>query len=58
MLKQIIEWLLARFSEPSTWQGVTIVASAAGVRVEPDLALQIATTGASIFGLINMIKKG
>jgi hypothetical protein len=58
MFKQIIEWLLARLSEPSTWQGVTIVASAAGVRVEPDLVLQIATTGASIFGLINMIKKG
>ena len=58
MFKQIIEWLLARFSEPSTWQGVTIVASAAGVNMQPELATQIATVGAGIFGLINIIKKG
>lgn len=58
MFKQIIEWLLARFSEPSTWQGVTVVASAAGVNMQPELATQIATVGAGIFGLINIIKKG
>lgn len=58
MFKQIIEWILARFSEPSTWQGVTVVASAAGVNMQPELATQIATVGASIFGLINIIKKG
>ena len=58
MFKQLIEWVLARFSEPSTWQGVTIVASAAGVNMQPELATQIATVGAGIFGLINIIKKG
>jgi hypothetical protein len=58
MFKQIIEWLLSRFSEPSTWQGVTVVASAAGVNMQPELATQIATVGAGIFGLINIIKKG
>ena len=58
MFKQFLEWVLARFSEPSTWQGVTIVASAAGVNMQPELATQIATVGASIFGLINIIKKG
>lgn len=54
----IFKWVIERLSEASTWQGITIVASAAGVRIEPELALQIATTGASVFGLINVIKKG
>lgn len=58
MFKHFLEWLLERLGEASTWQGAAIVASAAGVKLEPDLALQIATTGASVFGLINMIKKG
>ena len=54
----LFKWIIERLSEASTWQGITIVASAAGVRIEPELALQIATAGASVFGLINVIKKG
>ena len=54
----IFKWIIERLSEASTWQGITVVASAVGVRIEPELAFQIGTTGASIFGLINMIKKG
>lgn len=57
-MSAIFKWVIERLSEASTWQGITIVASAAGVRIEPELALQIATTGASVFGLINVIKKG
>jgi len=58
MLKHFLDWLLARLGEASTWQGVTIVASAAGANLEPELATQIASVGASVFGLINIIKKG
>ena len=58
MFKHFLEWLLERLGEASTWQGVTIVASAAGANLEPALATQIATVGASVFGLINIIKKG
>lgn len=58
MFKHFLEWALARLSEASTWQGITIVASAAGANLEPDMAAQIGTVGASIFGLINIIKKG
>jgi hypothetical protein len=54
----LFKWVIERLSEASTWQGITVVVSAAGVRIEPELALQIATTGASVFGLINVIKKG
>lgn len=58
VLKLILAWVVARLSEASTWQGITVIATAAGARIEPELALQIATTGASVFGLINVIKKG
>lgn len=58
MLKVFLSWLLERLGEASTWQGVTIVASAAGANLQPELATQIATVGAGIFGLINIIKKG
>lgn len=58
MFKIFLAWALARLSEASTWQGVTIVASAAGANLQPELATQIATVGASVFGLINIIKKG
>lgn len=54
----LFKWVVDRLSEASTWQGIVVFASAAGIRIEPELALQIATTGASIFGLINMVKKG
>ena len=58
MVKIFLSWLLERLGEPSTWQGVTIVASAAGASMKPEVASQIAEVGASVFGLINIIKKG
>ena len=58
MFKHFLDWLLERLGEASTWQGVTIVASAAGASLQPEVASQIAEVGASVFGLINIIKKG
>lgn len=58
MTKQLINWTLQRLSEPSTWQGFVILLTATGVNIHPTLAAQIMTTGASIFGLINIVKKG
>jgi hypothetical protein len=51
-------WLLDRLKEPSTWQGLVTIATAAGIQVNPDVALHVATVGASIFGMINVVKKG
>lgn len=54
----LFKWVIERLSEASTWQGIVVIATSAGARIEPELALQIATAGASVFGLINVIKKG
>ena len=57
-MKLIWSWLLERLREPSTWQGLVTIATAAGVQVNPDVALHVATVGAGVFGLINVVKKG
>lgn len=53
-----IDWIIDRLREPSTWQGITVIATTAGISVEPQLASEIAKAGASIFGLIYVVKKG
>lgn len=53
-----IDWVIDRLREPSTWQGITVIATTAGISVEPQLASEIAKAGASIFGLIYVVKKG
>jgi hypothetical protein len=53
-----MEWLLARLQEPSTYQGLAVVATAAGVNIAPELQSHIISVGVSVIGLINFIKKG
>ena len=50
-------WIKKRFKEPSTYQGITAIASAVGVSVSPELWEGIATLAVSIIGLIQVIKK-
>lgn len=57
-MKLIFLWLFDRLAEASTWQGIVTIATAAGVNVNPELALHIASVGAGVFGLISVVKKG
>lgn len=57
-MSAFFDWIVDRLKEPSTWQGMTVLATTAGISVEPQLASEIAKAGASIFGLIYVIKKG
>jgi len=50
-------WLKARLKEPSTYQGVTAIAGAIGVSVQPDLYESIAALMLAIIGVIQTIKK-
>lgn len=50
-------WLKARLKEPSTYQGVTAIAGAIGVTVQPDLYESIAALMLAIIGVIQTIKK-
>ena len=50
-------WLKARLKEPSTYQGVTAIAGAIGVSIQPDLYESIAALMLAIIGVIQTIKK-
>lgn len=57
-MKVLLLWALDRLKEPSTWQGFTVIATAVSSSLNPELAGKIAEIGASVFGLIYIIKKG
>ncbi len=50
--------ILDRLSENSTWRGLILLATAAGVNLEPDLQNQIVAAGLGLVGLINVLRKG
>ena len=50
--------ILDKLSENSTWRGLILLATAAGVNMEPELQNQIVAAGLGLVGLINVIRKG
>jgi hypothetical protein len=52
-----INYILARLSENSTWRGILLVATAAGLKLEPELQNQILAAGLGLVGLINVLRK-
>jgi hypothetical protein len=50
--------ILDKLSENSTWRGLILLATAAGVNLEPDLQNQIVAAGLGLVGLINVLRKG
>jgi hypothetical protein len=57
-MMSLIGIVIARLSENSTWRGLILVATALGVKLEPELQNQIVTAGLSLVGLINIVRKG
>jgi len=55
---KIVNILIERLSENSTWRGVILVVTALGLRLEPELQNQIVAAGLSLVGIINIIRKG
>jgi hypothetical protein len=55
---KIVNILLERLSENSTWRGIILIATAVGVKIEPELQEAILVAGLSLVGLINIIRKG
>lgn len=49
--------ILEKLSENSTWRGLILVATAAGVHLEPELQNQIVAAGLSLVGIINVLRK-
>jgi hypothetical protein len=57
-MKNIINVIIERLTENSTWRGLILIATAAGLRLEPELQSQIIASGLALVGLINVIRKG
>jgi hypothetical protein len=55
---KIVNILLERLSENSTWRGLILVATALGVKLDPELQNQILVAGLGLVGLINVLRKG
>ncbi len=52
-----ISYILDRAAESSSWRGAILVATALGLRLEPELQNQIVAAGLGLVGLINLLRK-
>lgn len=55
-MEGLLKWVAARLKEPSTYQGLATILTAAGIFLSPELWLGIGTFGAAIVGLVQVIK--
>jgi hypothetical protein len=55
---KLINIALDRLSENSTWRGLILVATALGVKLDPELQNQILAAGLGLVGIINVLRKG
>lgn len=53
----MFNYLLERANEPSTWRGVVLLATAAGVKIAPELLDAIVSTGLAVTGLLGVLTK-
>lgn len=54
---KIVDWIVDRLKEKSTWLGITALLSAAGVVLAPEQLDAIATAGVAIAGAIAIFTK-
>ena len=55
---KIVNILPERLSENSTWRGLILVATALGLKLDPELQNQILAAGLGVIGIINVLRKG
>jgi hypothetical protein len=56
-MDELLNWVLNRLSEKSTWLGIVGILSAFGVYVSPDLGEAIATAGLAVGSAIALFIK-
>ena len=54
----ILNTILSRLTENSTWRGAILVATALGLKLDPEHQEAIIAAGLSLVGLINILRKG
>ena len=53
----VIKWAADRLKAASTWRGLTMLLTALGISVKPDLMEQIIVAGTGVAGLIGIVTK-
>lgn len=56
-VKKLIDWVLARMAEPTTWRGIIGILSAFGATLSPEHAAAILAGGMGLAGFINIVIK-
>jgi hypothetical protein len=54
----MIQYILDRASEPSSWRGVVFLLTSAGLGIAPELSNAIITAGVALAGLLGVVTKG
>ena len=54
---KILDYILTRLSETSTWRGVAMIVAASGLAIEPNQFNAIAAAGIAVAGAINVLRK-
>jgi hypothetical protein len=54
---KVLEYLLNRLGENSTWRGITLLITSLGVSLNPEQGEKIVAAGLAIVGLINVFRK-
>lgn len=49
------DYLIARAKEPSTWRGLILILTAAGVPIAPEMQTAIISAGLALAGIIGAI---
>jgi len=57
-MKKLIDVVLERLSDNSTWRGVLLILTAVGLKLETELQNAILAVGLSAVGLINVVRNG
>lgn len=51
------EYLMERLKEPSTWRGVVMLLTTAGMTISPELQNVIVSVGLAVVGLLGVFTK-
>jgi uncharacterized membrane protein len=54
---KIVDYIVARLSESSTWRGLALIIGASGIAIDPSKANAIAAAGMAVAGAINVFRK-
>jgi hypothetical protein len=57
-MKKAAKWIIDQLKQPSTWRGITMLATSLGIAINPQLMEQIVVAGTAVAGLIGVLFKG